>query len=98
MAIVTAPLLSFTASGTIAKSVTYSKWKGIKYARQRVIPANPQTTAQMKTRDCFRWVHDAYKTLPADVAGMWEWFAKGQNVTGPNAWMTANLPVLKDAV
>lgn len=95
MAITTAPLLSFSARGSIAKTAVYSRWKGIPYVRQHVIPANPNTTAQQETRNTFRWVHDAYKYLDALVQSPWIEYAKGQKFTAPNAWMTANLPVLR---
>lgn len=91
----TAPLLSFSARGSLAKTVTYSSWKGISYARQHVIPANPNTTAQQETRNTFRWVHDAYKYIDALVQAPWILYAKGQKFTAPNAWMTANLSPLR---
>lgn len=56
MAKVTGPLLSLDASGTIAKTITFSKWKGINYTRQRVIPTYRNTVEQMAVRDI---VHDA---------------------------------------
>lgn len=50
MAKVTSPLMSLDASGSIAGALTFSKWKGRNYARQLVIPANPQTTGQQVNR------------------------------------------------
>ena len=38
---VAAPMLSLEASGTIANSMTFSKWKGRPYVRTRVTPALP---------------------------------------------------------
>lgn len=45
-----APNLSFEASGTIAKIITYAKVRGIKYARSWFKPANPQTFKQTSIR------------------------------------------------
>lgn len=42
--------MSLDASGTIAKTLTASKWKGRNYIRQRVIPLNPQSPAQQEVR------------------------------------------------
>jgi hypothetical protein len=42
--------MSLAASGTIAKTLTYATWKGVKYARQRVDPANPNSAAQQSQR------------------------------------------------
>ncbi len=50
MAKVTGPLMSLDASGTVAKTTTFSKWKGRNYVRLRVTPANPQSTDQVATR------------------------------------------------
>lgn len=95
MATITAPLLSLGARGTIAKSITYSSWKGVSYARNRVIPANPNSTAQQAQRGVFQWVHDAYKYLPGVVTESWVLYAKGQAMTPANAWMQANNAPLK---
>lgn len=46
MAKLKAPLLSFGASGAIAKTMVFFPWKGINAVRQYVVPANPKTTAQ----------------------------------------------------
>lgn len=50
MAKVTGPLLSLDASGSVANTMTFSKWKGINYLRQRVVPANPKTAGQKVVR------------------------------------------------
>lgn len=50
MATLTGPLMSLGARGSIAKSVTFSKWKGINTARQTVAPTNPNSTAQQAQR------------------------------------------------
>ena len=50
MAKVTGPLMSLDASGTVAKTATFSKWKGRNYVRVRVIPMNPQSDAQQTLR------------------------------------------------
>lgn len=47
---VTGPFMSLTASGTLAKVLTASKWKGQAYMRVRVIPKNLQTDAQQAVR------------------------------------------------
>lgn len=94
MAGLTSPLLSLGARGTIGKSITYSSWKGLAYARQRVVPANPKTTAQVAVRGTFKWVHDAFKFMPSVVTQNWVSYAKGKPLTGPNAFQQANMPVL----
>lgn len=50
MSKVSAPFLSLDASGTVASTLTASKWKGRNYMRLRIIPANPQTSGQQTVR------------------------------------------------
>jgi len=50
MAKLKAPLLSFGASGQLAKAVVYFPWKGINAVREYVVPANPKSTAQVAQR------------------------------------------------
>jgi len=50
MAKVTAPFMSLDASGTIASTLTASKWKGRNYMRLRIIPSNPSTGNQIAVR------------------------------------------------
>jgi hypothetical protein len=50
MAKVTGPFMSLDASGTLADTLTASKWKGRNYMRIRVIPQNPNTPEQQDVR------------------------------------------------
>jgi len=54
MAKLTAPLFSIEASGTIGKTITYSRWHGRSYARRRVVPLNPQSADQVAIRNAMR--------------------------------------------
>jgi hypothetical protein len=62
MAKVTGPLLSLDASGTVASTMTFSRWKGINYVRQRVIPTYKRTTEQAAVRDIVKDASVAWKT------------------------------------
>ena len=95
MAKTTGPLLSLDGSGTIAKTVTFSRWRGIKYARQRVIPENPQTTEQSLTRDAFAMLVEAWKLAPSLVITPWDTNALGRPFTGRNAFIGQNVRVLR---
>lgn len=95
MAKVTAPLLSLGALGTVGKTQTYSKWKGRPYVRQRVVPANPQTTEQTKTRSVFKVASDMWKGAPALLTAPWHRFAVGQVLTGRNAFIGKYTEVLR---
>ncbi len=97
MAKTTAPLLSFSASGQIAKTQVYSRWKGRSYVRRHVVPANPRSTEQSLTRDTFSWLQAVYKLMPPGGTAPWELFAKGKVLTPRNAFTSKNLPGLRPA-
>ncbi len=67
MAKLKAPLLSFGASGAIAKAVVYFPWKGLNVAREYVIPANPKTTLQTTQRGYLTAAVDGIHTAQADL-------------------------------
>lgn len=81
MAIVKGPLLSIDARGQIAKTLVYLGWKGLKTARQHVVPANPNTAAQQ-----------AQRTLVTDMVAAWKNYFT--DATMRQAW---NLLALVDA-
>ena len=67
MAKVTGPLFSLSASGQIAKTLVFMKWKGIDDVRKYVIPANPNTAAQQVQR--------AYITAALAMWHVTDWIA-----------------------
>lgn len=73
MAKVSAPFLSLDASGTVASTLTASKWKGRNYMRLRVIPSNPETADQKTVRSVLGTLAKAASavlTSAADVASV----------------------------
>lgn len=95
MAKVTAPLLGFSAHGSIGKTLVYGKWKGIPYTRQHVIPANPRSTAQTSTRDVFSFLSSVWKVAPADLRTAYSAAVKGQPLTNRNKFMGDNTKILR---
>ncbi|MBW8052030.1 MAG: hypothetical protein FVQ77_17150 [Cytophagales bacterium] len=87
MAKPTAPLLSFGASGTLAKTMVFSKWKGRPYVRRHVVPANPRTVEQLKTRNTFSSASDTWKLAGPLLRAPWDRFAVGQVLAGRNKYM-----------
>lgn len=90
MSKVTAPLLSFGASGQVGKSVVFSTWRGIKYARRHVVPANPQTTSQTFQRSSFAQLREAWKRMSGDGRAPWTAYSAGRPFTGMNAFIGEN--------
>jgi len=95
MARLTAPLLSLAASGTIAKSITFSSWKGIAYARTRVIPYNPKSVAQQEVRGVFSTLNEMWKRMPQLARDPWQNWVTGKPLTGRNKHIQASAAALK---
>lgn len=91
MAILKAPLLSIDARGQFAKSIVYSGWKGLKTARQHVVPANPQTADQTTQRSKVTSGVSAWKNYFTHAIGRAAWnrmaLALAGALSGFNAFM-----------
>lgn len=93
----TAPLLSFDARGSIAKTLTFSKWKGKAYARQHVTPANPNTTAQQTQRGFIRDITKNWADVLSVPRTGWENQAAlfQDPMSGFNAYTKSLVPLMK---
>lgn len=96
MAKPTAPLLSFDAGGQVAKTIVYSRWRGIPVTRKYVIPGNPRTTKQTEVRDIFRTLNNFWLHMPAVGLAPWNAYAVGKPLLGRNAFVGQNVRVLND--
>lgn len=94
MAKTTAPLLSFNAKGQIGKTMVNSSWRGVKYARAYVVPANPNTLAQQGVRKLFAYLREMWKIAPPAISVSWDAFARGRPFTGMNKWVGENVRVM----
>lgn len=90
MAKLTGPLLSFGATGKIADAMVMGSWRGIKYARSYVVPANPRTTAQQANRTRFALLREMWKLAPPTVQAPWNAFATGRPFLGFNKFVGEN--------
>lgn len=96
MARLSSPLLSFGASGQIAKSLVFAKWRGISYARQHVIPENPRSTEQTKTRSIFTTLNEIWLKSPTLLKAPWTRYAAGLQMMDRNAFIGKNITVSRD--
>ena len=67
-----APALSLDASGTIGDAITFSKWKGRHYVRERIIPANPRSGLQVSFRAMFKFLAQRWTDLSAANKATWD--------------------------
>jgi len=86
----TGPLFSLDARQTLGKTIVYSAWKGINYARLRVIPYNPKSAYQTGVRNTMTW-GVLYFTKADYVAASektwWNTYAEGTNQSGFNRFI-----------
>jgi len=90
MAKVNGPLMSMDASGTLAGTIVYSKWKGRNYVRNRVIPKNPKSASQVGVRSMFRFLATQWDGQTAPDKATWEERAKQSIISPFNAFMAFN--------
>ena len=86
----TGPLFSLDARQTLGKTIVYSAWKGLNYARMRVIPYNPKSPYQTGirntvTKGVFYWKSTEYVTAAQKT--WWNTYAEGTNMSGFNRFM-----------
>ncbi len=90
MARTTGPLMSMGASGTIGNTMTFSSWKGRSYVRRTVIPANPQSPAQVAVRAMLTFLSQAWKSLTSVNQATWNVSAQNQQLSPFNAFVQDN--------
>lgn len=91
MARVTGPFMSISASGTLAKVLTASIWKGRPYMRQRVIPANPRSAAQLGVRAMMAFLAEQWINLSTAQKASYEADATEKMISPFNQFCSANL-------
>lgn len=85
MAATKAGLFSLDASGSLAGSIVFSRWKGRQYVRQLVTPANPKSGLQTGMRSVMRFLTQQYASLSAGNKALWATDALVDNITALNA-------------
>lgn len=87
---VNAPALSLDASGSLAGSLTFSKWKGRNYVRSLVRPSNPQSGGQVGVRSMFRFLTQQWAGIGAAAKATWEDRAEDSAISAFNAYVAYN--------
>lgn len=91
-AITLGPLMSLDASGSVAGTITFSKWKGRNYVRQLVTPANPRSALQVSTRAIMRFLSQEWTpNLSTAEKATWDALASSDAVSPFNAYTRENL-------
>lgn len=90
MAKVQGPLMSLDASGTVANTAVFSKWKGRNYVRTRVVPANPKSAAQTGVRSTHAGLVKAFQANRTTINTNFATLAKQNSVSAFNAFIGFN--------
>jgi len=85
------PLASLDASGTIAKAITVSKWKGRHYLKAKNRPVDPATALQLPTRAAMTWLAAEWLLLSDEERQSWNTPATAPELPGYNAFIGHNL-------
>ncbi len=91
MARVSSPLMSLDASGTYGKALTFSKWKGRNYVRERVTPSNPKTASQTGVRAAMKFLAKAWAAFTVANKATWNAAAATRSISPFNAYVSTNL-------
>ncbi len=84
-------MMSLDASGSLGGAVTFSKWKGRNYVRERVIPANPKSGGQVAVRASMKFLSQFWASLTAGNQATWENRADAKIISPFNAFVSYNI-------
>lgn len=91
MARVDGPLFSLQASGSLADTITFSRWKGRPLVRQTVVPANPRSDSQVSNRAMMRFIAEAWRYLTTAEQLAWEELARADAISNFNAYTRSGM-------
>lgn len=87
---ITGPMFSLDASGSIGKTITFSKSKGRNYVRTLVKPSNPKSGGQVGVRQMFSFLSKQWASIPAADQSSWDALADQKVIAPFNAYMSFN--------
>ncbi|MBA7647916.1 hypothetical protein ES703_55695 [subsurface metagenome] len=85
------PLFSLGASGTLAKTVVFSQWKGRSYVRKHKIPFNPKSTKQTNVRTAMTLLVPYWQSRTPSLKDSWNAFGKQFNMSGWNIFASRGM-------
>lgn len=87
---VQAPALSLEASGSLAGSLVFAKWKGRPYVRTLVTPANPKSGGQVGMRAMLKWLSQQWASITSGDQATWKTRADQSVISNFNAYVAYN--------
>ena len=87
MAIVSGPLFSMSASGTVGKAITFGTWKGTPWCRVWFKPENPQTAKQTNIRTAVKIIVAFWQAQTQGTKDDWDIYAAPFGMSGFNKFV-----------
>jgi len=85
------PMMSIDASGTLAGTFVFSKWKGRNTVRSHAVPANPKTAAQTSTRAMMKFLSQSWTNLSTAQKATFDALAATYAISPFNAFVKYNM-------
>lgn len=85
------PAIARDASGSLAETLTFSKWKGVSYLKQHRKPKQPRTPAQISMRVMLNFLSNRWNAIAQADKATWDALAAAGNVSAFNAYQGHNL-------
>lgn len=85
------PAMSLDASGTLANTITFSKWKGRNYVRERVIPSNPKSGGQVGRRAMMKFLSQDWTNRSVADKATWETLGDILVASAFNGFISGNM-------
>lgn len=95
MPVLTGPIFSLQARGSLAKTLIFNDRKGVAVARQMVTGAQPRTPAQQNHRALFAWLSNLWAGNSVSFQDNFSEEITPTNLPPRNKYMQLNLPLLK---
>ena len=89
-------MFSLTASGSLAKTITFATWKGRPYARELVTPNNPKSGPQVGLRAMFGYLAQRWTSIGSANQDSWIPLAEQITASTFNAYMRFNQKLWRD--
>lgn len=96
MARVTGPLMSVDASGAVASTIVFAKWRGRNYVRRFAIPSNPRSQLQLSMRAIMKFLAQQWAALSDGDQASWEAGADSLKISPFNHFAGINSRNWKD--
>ncbi len=90
MAIITGPLFSLEAHGSLGDVITYARLGRTNYSKVHFTPANPQSDKQIRRRVMTKWLTQTWSSLSDSEKANFNGMAASWNLSPYHAWLQFN--------